>query len=74
LVPRNDFLILACDGLWDVVTYQQAVDMVAAERAKGTGPEEAAQKLAQTAYDSMSQDNISVIVVYFDWAPFESAF
>lgn len=63
----NDFLVIACDGLWDIVTYQQAVDIVAAEKGLGTSAEKVAEILAQTSFDGGSQDNISVIVVYLNW-------
>src|SRR5687767_9225351 len=67
LAAEHDFLVIACDGLWDAVDYQTAVDTVAAERSRGAGPEKVAEKLAQKSFDAGSQDNISVIVVYFNW-------
>lgn len=35
-----EFIIIACDGLWDTVEYQQAVDFVAKKRKKGKSPSE----------------------------------
>ena len=34
LTPEHDFIILACDGIWDCLTSQQAVDFVYETRAK----------------------------------------
>jgi len=55
-----ELLILACDGLWDVVTDEEAVEFALACR----NPEEAAVKLRDTAYSRESRDNISVLVIY----------
>ncbi|CAM6071589.1 unnamed protein product [Sphagnum tenellum] len=57
-----DFLILASDGLWDVVTNQEAVSMVKSiENA-----EEAANKLTEEAYRRGSADNITCVIVRFN--------
>ena len=32
--PDLDFLIIACDGIWDCLTNQQAVDFIYDQRAK----------------------------------------
>jgi len=55
------FLILACDGLWDVVSDEEAVDIV----IKAKNPEDAAVKLRNRALHSNSKDNISVLVIDF---------
>jgi len=69
--PDVPFMILACDGLWDKVTYQAAVDFVAnLHKGGGKGslsPEEAAQMLVKKALDDGTLDNVSVIIVYFTW-------
>ena len=31
LVNRDSFIIIACDGIWDVLTNEEAVDFVACE-------------------------------------------
>lgn len=32
--PDHDFMIIACDGIWDCLTSQQAVDFVYETKAK----------------------------------------
>ncbi|XP_028058755.1 probable protein phosphatase 2C 59 isoform X1 [Camellia sinensis] len=56
-----EFLILASDGLWDVVTNEEAVAMVKPIHE----PEEAAKRLMQEAYQRGSADNITTVVVRF---------
>ncbi len=65
-IPINDgdglnFLVLASDGLWDVVSPQEAVDMVHLVISQGYGLEsmqEGARRLTLEAYIRGSTDNI----------------
>jgi protein phosphatase 1L len=57
-----DFLILASDGLWDVVTNQEAVSMVLSIE----DAQEAANKLTEEAYRRGSADNITCLIVRFN--------
>lgn len=59
LTNEDLFLIIACDGVWDVIMDQEACDLIMPE----VDPLTAAMKLRDAAYDKDSQDNISVIVV-----------
>uniref|UniRef100_A0A6U2DHD6 PPM-type phosphatase domain-containing protein n=1 Tax=Hemiselmis andersenii TaxID=464988 RepID=A0A6U2DHD6_HEMAN len=59
LTPADSFLIIACDGLWDVCTDQASVDMV----KEGGDAQTMAQTLMQAALDNGGKDNISVMVV-----------
>lgn len=59
----DEFLILACDGVWDVLTNQEAVEIVKHELMLTKNPEAAARVLVQKAYDSGSADNISAMIV-----------
>jgi len=67
LNPKNPFLIIACDGLWDKLTYQEAVDFVARYKEVGKEPSETAQLLVKHALDLGSFDNVTAIVVYLHW-------
>lgn len=57
----DDFLILASDGLWDVITSAGAVALV---KATARVPDLSAKRLALMAMELGSDDNISVIVVF----------
>ncbi|KAI0930216.1 hypothetical protein AcV5_006988 [Taiwanofungus camphoratus] len=61
LSEEDEFLILACDGLWDVVDDQAAVDLVRGT----TDPRRAAEDLLDNAYKNYSTDNVTVLVVRF---------
>jgi len=51
---------MACDGLWDVVSEESAVEIVKQEKCD---PFRASIRLRDTAYLRGSADNITVIVV-----------
>ncbi|MBA0583731.1 hypothetical protein Gorai_014576 [Gossypium raimondii] len=56
-----ELLVLASDGLWDVVPNEDAVSLAGAEEE----PEKAARKLTEAAFTRGSADNITCIVVRF---------
>ncbi|XP_042031467.1 probable protein phosphatase 2C 59 isoform X2 [Salvia splendens] len=64
-----EFLILASDGLWDVVTNEEAVSMT----KPIPDPEDAAKRLVQEANQRGSGDNITIVVVRFLAAKVESS-
>ncbi|KAF9199173.1 Protein phosphatase 2C 1 [Haplosporangium sp. Z 27] len=55
----NPFLILACDGLWDVCSDQEAVELI----KDVVCPTKASRVLLDHALQKFSTDNISVMVV-----------
>lgn len=61
LTPEDKFLIIACDGLWDVVSNEEAVALVSTT----TDPCKAAALLVDYAHCLGSGDNISAIVYMF---------
>jgi protein phosphatase 1L len=55
----NDTVVIACDGLWDAVTPEEAVAMA----RNSARPQEAADRLRALALAKGSTDNITVIVL-----------
>ncbi|KAK8091875.1 hypothetical protein PG997_002236 [Apiospora hydei] len=60
----DEFVIIACDGLWDVCSDQEAVDLV----RESSDPGAAAKQLVDHALARFSTDNLSCMVVRFDKA------
>ncbi|KAL3521622.1 hypothetical protein ACH5RR_019771 [Cinchona calisaya] len=56
-----ELLVLASDGIWDVVPNEDAVSLAQTEEE----PDAAARKLTETAFTRGSADNITCIVVKF---------
>lgn len=71
-ITKNDkFIILACDGLWDVVDNQGAVNFVLHYCYDAYGKRinerfDIAKRLADYAISQGSGDNVSVIVAFFE--------
>ncbi len=73
-LKNNDkFIILACDGLWDVISNQDACTFILnllnsnnkLENMNRHSPNNYAQRLAEYAIESGSTDNVSVIIIFF---------
>lgn len=66
-ITKDDkFMIIACDGLWDVISDSKACQVVEESLEESGDPEQAAKKLCQVAMDNSTTDNITVMVVKFD--------
>eukprot|EP00020_Sapocribrum_chincoteaguense_P002865 CAMPEP_0170752724 /NCGR_PEP_ID=MMETSP0437-20130122/12116_1 /TAXON_ID=0 /ORGANISM="Sexangularia sp." /LENGTH=929 /DNA_ID=CAMNT_0011091803 /DNA_START=26 /DNA_END=2815 /DNA_ORIENTATION=- len=65
MTPDDEFLILGCDGIWDVITDEQAVDLVR-EFATKESLQAPAVALRDYAYSAGSTDNLSCIIVYLN--------
>lgn len=63
LTPSLRFILLACDGVWDALSDQEAVDIVSAHLHDA---DEATSKVVKAAFDKGSQDNLTAILVVFD--------
>ncbi|PBP23333.1 protein phosphatase 2C [Diplocarpon rosae] len=58
----DEFIILACDGLWDVCSDQEAVDLIRSQQ----DPVAAAKQLVDHALARFSTDNLSCMIVRFN--------
>jgi len=61
LSSRDKFIVIACDGLWDVLSNQQVCNYILNLRKKGFKGNYA-KELAEHGYKEGSYDNISVVV------------
>lgn len=68
IIPLTDkdlFMVLATDGILDVLTNQEVVDLAIKH---WEDPDEAAKNIVRTAYKKGSEDNLTVLVIQFGWA------
>ena len=75
-INDNKFMVLACDGVWDVLSNQDVVDFILdryyeiskkgeLSNLKGKSNQNIADLLANFAISKGSQDNISIIIIFF---------
>lgn len=69
LQDNDDFILLACDGLWDVCSDQEAVDLV----RDVDDPQEASKILVDHALQRFSSDNLSCMIVRLDHVKMRAA-
>ena len=55
-------LVMGCDGVWDVLSSQEAAELVAAAHAGGAAPEACAAALIQQCLERGSNDNLTALV------------
>ena len=64
MLAEDLFFVLACDGVWDVLSDQQVVDIVLEHWGEASA---AASTIVRTALSSGSGDNLTAQVVLFGW-------
>lgn len=69
LTEDDEFLIMGCDGLWDVMSSQCAVTMARKELMLHNDPERCSRELVREALKRNTCDNLTVIVVCFSSDP-----
>lgn len=63
ITPADEFVVLGCDGVWDVLDDQTAVDIGRKALEAGKPPKVAARQIMNASLQRGSTDNISVIVL-----------
>lgn len=69
LTQEDEYLIMGCDGLWDVMSSQCAVTMVRKELMQHNDPTRCAKALVTEALQRNTCDNLTVVVVCFSQHP-----
>jgi len=59
----DQFLLLACDGLWEKLSYAAACDFVLQQFANDVSAQDVSAALAQEAINLGSMDNVTAIVI-----------
>ncbi|TMW97548.1 hypothetical protein EJD97_005337 [Solanum chilense] len=65
LTEDDEFMILGCDGIWDVMSNQDAVNVVRHELRLHNDPQQSARELVNQALCKDTDDNLTAIVVCF---------
>lgn len=67
--PQDQFLILACDGVWDVMSNQEVVTYIQSRLLVHENLQKVCEELLETCLAKGSKDNMSVILITFPAAP-----
>ena len=66
---KDEFLVLATDGVWDVMTNEDVCDFISARMKTTDNLETICNEVLDTCLKKGSQDNMSIIIVAFPAAP-----
>ncbi|CAD5186689.1 unnamed protein product [Musa acuminata subsp. malaccensis] len=69
LTEEDEFLILGCDGFWDVFRSQNAVDLARRKLQEHNDPTTCCKELVDEALKRESSDNLAVVLVCFQTKP-----
>lgn len=65
LSEDDEFLLMGCDGLWEVFTNEGAISFARKQLQRHNDPELCSKELVVEALRRNSQDNVTVIVICF---------
>ncbi|KAG6554867.1 hypothetical protein Mapa_003450 [Marchantia paleacea] len=69
LTDEDEFMIIGCDGLWDVFTSQNAIDFARKSLQAHNDPERCSKELVKEALVRNTSDNLTVVTVCFQPEP-----
>jgi integrin-linked kinase-associated serine/threonine phosphatase 2C len=69
LEPDDEFIIIGCDGVWDVLSYQGAVDFCKELIKAGKDTQHVTEQLCQEALKLGSTDNVTALFVSLKCRP-----
>ncbi|XP_071719006.1 probable protein phosphatase 2C 49 [Rutidosis leptorrhynchoides] len=65
LSEDDEFMIIGCDGIWDVMSNEEAVGIVRRELLKNNDPQQCVMEIINEALGRHAIDNLTAIVVCF---------
>ncbi|XP_034685132.1 probable protein phosphatase 2C 49 isoform X3 [Vitis riparia] len=74
LTEDDEFLIIGCDGIWDVMSNQHAVSLVRRGMRRHNNPQQCARDLVMEALWLHTPDNLTAIVICFSSPDHSEAF
>ncbi|KAH7292855.1 hypothetical protein KP509_28G001300 [Ceratopteris richardii] len=69
LILDDEFMIIGCDGFWDVFTNESAVAFARKRLQQHNDPEQCSHDLVDEALRRCSSDNLTVVTVCFQKSP-----
>lgn len=66
---KDEFLVLACDGIWDVMSNEELCDFVRSRMLITDSLEEICNQVVDTCLYKGSRDNMSIVLIAFPGAP-----
>ncbi|KAH7373090.1 hypothetical protein KP509_17G036600 [Ceratopteris richardii] len=69
LTPDDEFMIIGCDGFWDVFTNESAVAFAQRRLQQHNDPEQCSHDLVEEALRRCLSDNLTVVTVCFQKIP-----
>ncbi|CAO2841090.1 unnamed protein product [Amaranthus hypochondriacus] len=69
LTKEDEFLIIGCDGIWDVFSNQNAVDFVRRRLQKHNDVKLCCKELVEEAMKRDAMDNLTVVMISFHLDP-----
>jgi len=63
---KDEFIILASDGLWDVVTSHEAIDFVQRHIQQGFPRDEVATRMVEESLRRRTIDNVTIVIIWLD--------
>ncbi|KAK3737911.1 hypothetical protein RRG08_028536 [Elysia crispata] len=70
--PEDQFLVLACDGIWDVMSNNELCEFIEHRMRITNSLEEVCNQVVDTCLIKGSRDNMSIVLIAFEGAPFVS--